>query len=67
MQTVLGEESIYDSMNLTLSTKIDLMNTMWYSFDILFYLTFSLHFQRFDPLYCSTLISTIKTMKSCVF
>ena len=50
---ILGEESLFGSMNLTLSSLMDLMSVMWHFFDVLLYFTFfdSLHVQRFDPLY----------------
>ena len=51
--TILGEESLFGSMNLTLPSLMDLMSVRWHFFDVFSYFTFfdSLHFERFDPLY----------------
>ena len=51
--TIIGEESLFGSMNLSLSSLMDLMSVMQHFYEMFSYSAFfdSIHFQRFDPLY----------------
>ena len=52
VETILGEKSLFGSINLTPSNQMDLMSVMWHYLTLLFTLPLaSLYFQQFDPLY----------------